>query len=129
MAFFSTRSFRRRGTSLLVLLLLAFFALPSSAINFELHASHYPTPKCIYNTAHKSALIVVTANVGAGPNQRVDIEILDRGGHGNVYLSKRGIGGETRLAVSAHDDGDFGVCFRNYLDNSAFFLTFCFRLC
>jgi len=61
-------------------------------------------------------LIIITANVGPGKGQRVDVEILDREGEGNVYLSKKDIKGETRLAVTAHSEGDVGVCFRNHLD-------------
>ncbi|KAJ7823633.1 hypothetical protein B0H14DRAFT_2826350 [Mycena olivaceomarginata] len=38
---------------------------------------------------------------------RVDIEIIDSSPEKRVYLSKRDIKGETRLAV--------GVCFKNYL--------------
>jgi len=60
----------------------------------------------------------VTANVGAGKGQRVDVEIRDRQGDGNVYLSKKDIKGETRLAVTAHADGDVGVCFTNSMDPS-----------
>jgi p24 family protein delta-1 len=73
-------------------------------------------PKCIWNAAHKNALIVVTANVGPGKGQRVDVEIRDRQGDGNVYLSKKDIKGETRLAVTAHAEGDVGVCFTNTID-------------
>ncbi|KAJ7837267.1 hypothetical protein B0H14DRAFT_2792374, partial [Mycena olivaceomarginata] len=32
-----------------------------------------------------------------------------------VYLSKRDIKGETRLAVTTYADGEVGVCFKNYL--------------
>ena len=93
---------------------------PSYAVKFELPASYYPTPKCIWNYAHKNALIVITANVGPGKSQRVDVEVRDReGGPGNIYLSKRDIKGETRLAVTAHADGDVGVCFKNILDTCA----------
>ena len=106
-----------------VLWLLCFYALlscptPSYAIKFDLQSSLYPVPTCIWNTAHKNALIVITANVGPGKGQRVDVEIRDREGGGNVYLSKKDIKAETRLAVTAHADGDVGVCFTNTLDHS-----------
>jgi len=48
----------------------------------------------------------------------VDVEIRDREGDGNVYLSKKDIKAETRLAVTAHAEGDVGVCFTNTLDAS-----------
>jgi len=100
-----------------LLITLLSLALPSHAIKFELPASHYPTPKCIWNYAHKNSLVVITANLGPGNFQRVDVEVRDReGGPGNVYLSKRDIKGETRLAVTAHAEGDVGVCFKNTLD-------------
>jgi hypothetical protein len=90
---------------------------PSHAVKFELPATHYPTPKCIWNYAHPHALIIITANVAPGNAQRVDVEVRDReGGPGNIYLSKRDIKGETRLAVTAHAEGDVGVCFKNTLD-------------
>ncbi|KAG1903172.1 emp24/gp25L/p24 family/GOLD-domain-containing protein, partial [Suillus fuscotomentosus] len=85
------------------------------AIKFALPAARLPIPKCIWNAAHIHALVIVTANVGPGTNQRVDIEILDSTPHRNVYLSKRDIKGETRLAVTAHGEGEVGVCFKNYL--------------
>lgn len=64
---------------------------------------------------HTHALVIVTANVSPGPGQRVDIEIIDSMPQRNVYLSKRDINGETRLAVTAHAEGDVGVCLRNWL--------------
>ncbi|KAG1800223.1 emp24/gp25L/p24 family/GOLD-domain-containing protein, partial [Suillus plorans] len=85
------------------------------AIKFALPAARLPIPKCIWNAAHIHALVIVTANVGPGTHQRVDIEILDSTPHRNVYLSKRDIKGETRLAVTAHGQGEVGVCFKNYL--------------
>lgn len=90
---------------------------PSQAIKFELQAHRYPPAKCIWNAAHKGALVIVTANVGPGPGQRLDIEIVDSGPEKNVYLSKRAINTESRFAITAHsDEGDVGVCFKNYLD-------------
>ena len=104
-----------------VLWLLCLFTLlscPTSsyAIKFDLPSSLYPIPTCVWNTAHRNALIIVTANVGPGKGQRVDVEIRDREGDGNVYLSKKDIKAETRLAVTAHAEGDVGVCFTNTLD-------------
>ena len=97
-------------------ILLFFCAQPSLAIKFELNAYRYPPAKCIWNAAHPGALVIVTANVGPGDNQRVDIEIVDAGAEKNVYLSKKSIKGESRFAITAHSEGDVGVCFRNYLE-------------
>jgi len=92
--------------------------LPStSAIKFQLQSYNYPPTKCIWNTAHANALVIVTANVGPGENQRVDIDIVDSSPQKNVYLSKKGINGETRLAITTHTEGEVGVCFKNYLDH------------
>lgn len=102
---------------------LAFFAIIAPfthAIKFTLPAARTPIPKCIWNAAHTHALVIVTANVGPGPQQRVDVEILDSTPHRNVYLSKRDINGETRLAVTAHGEGEVGVCFKNYLPPGTF---------
>ncbi len=96
--------------------LLLFYVQPSLAIKFELSAYRYPPAKCIWNAAHPGALVIVTANVGHGDNHRVDIEIVDAGAEKNVYLSKKAIKGESRFAVTAHSEGDVGVCFRNYLE-------------
>ena len=98
--------------SLFLVVLLAPFAL---AIKFILPPARFPVGKCIWNAAHTHALVIVTANVGPGPSQRVDIEIIDSTPQQNVYLSKRDIKGETRLAVTAHADGEVGVCFKNWL--------------
>ncbi|KAJ3556960.1 hypothetical protein NM688_g1733 [Phlebia brevispora] len=90
---------------------------PANAIKFEIQAYRYPPAKCIWNTARKGELVIVTANVGPGEGQRLDVEIVDSGPEKNVYLNKRGIVGEARFAITAHnDEGDVGVCFRNYLD-------------
>ncbi|KAI9567451.1 emp24/gp25L/p24 family/GOLD-domain-containing protein [Boletus coccyginus] len=98
-------------TALLFLLLLPF----STAIKFALPPAKIPTEKCIWNTAHMHALVIVTANVGPGPNQRIDVDIIDSTPQRNVYLSKKDIKGETRLAVTAHAEGEIGVCFKNYM--------------
>jgi hypothetical protein len=112
----------RRPTSvLLTLLAVLFLTHPSSAIKFSLPAQHYPPAKCIWNAAHVNALVIVTANVGPGANQRVDIEIIDSSPEKNVYLHKKGINGETRLAITSHAEGEVGVCFKNHLDIGVFF--------
>ncbi|THH30886.1 hypothetical protein EUX98_g3273 [Antrodiella citrinella] len=95
------------------------FAYPVQAIKFEVPAYRYPPSKCIWNAAHPGALIIVTANVGPGDDQRIDIEIVDGGADKNTYLHKKGIKGESRFAVTAHTEGDVGVCFRNYLETTA----------
>lgn len=99
----------------LLLLLLSTLHLVA-AIKFNLQAYQYPPVKCIWNTAHINNLVIVTANVGPGENQRVDISIIDSSENHNVYLSKKGIKGETRLAITTHTEGEVGVCFRNYIE-------------
>jgi len=107
-----------RQLSLSVFLLALLLAPLTAAIKFELPAYRFPPQKCIWNAAHPNALVIVTANMGPGENQRVDIEIVDAGSDKNVYLSKKGIKGESRFAVTAHSEGDIGVCLKNYLDAS-----------
>src|SRR6266404_2422235 len=104
-------------TVFLTLLSVLILSLPANAIKFSLPALRYPPAKCIWNAAHTNALVIVTANVGSGSNQRVDVEIIDSSPQKNVYLHKKGIVGETRLAITAHSDGEVGVCFKNYLDH------------
>jgi len=103
---------------LLSLLLFSIILLspPTHAIKFALPAYRYPLPKCIWNAAHTNTLAIVTANVGPGPNQRVDIEIVDSSPKNNVYLAKKGIKGEARLAITTHSEGEIGVCFKNYIE-------------
>jgi hypothetical protein len=101
---------------LLSLLLLS----PTHAIKFSLQAFRYPPQKCIWNAAHTNALVIVTANVGPGLNQRVDIEIVDSSPQKNIYLSKKGIKAESRLAITSHSEGEVGVCLRNYVEGGTF---------
>ncbi|KAF8987609.1 hypothetical protein BDZ89DRAFT_1087702 [Hymenopellis radicata] len=96
--------------------ILLLLPLETSAIKFSLQAFRYPPQKCIWNPVHADTLVIVTANVGPGAKQRVDIEIVDSSPQKNVYLSKRNINAETRLAVTTHAEGEVGVCFKNYLD-------------
>lgn len=99
----------RFPNSLLTLTFFALFFLSSlestAAIKFSLPAHRYPNAKCIWNAVHENQLVIVTANVGVGVNQRMDIEIVDSSPKKNVYLSKKGIKGETRLAVTTHAEG------------------------
>ena len=59
------------------------------------------------------ALVIVTANVGPGPSQRIDIniDIIDSTPQRNVYLSKKDINAETRRAVTAHAERQIGLYF------------------
>ncbi|KAF7325660.1 Protoporphyrinogen oxidase [Mycena kentingensis (nom. inval.)] len=108
-----------RSTLAALFVFLSLALLPSThAIKFTLAPYRFPASKCIWNPAHNNALVIVTANVGPGPNQRVDIEIIDSSGQKNVYLSKRNINAETRLAITTHAEGEVGVCFKNFLDKS-----------
>ncbi|KAJ8474162.1 hypothetical protein ONZ45_g16044 [Pleurotus djamor] len=99
-----------------IYLILLLQTLPSNAIKFSLQSYRYPPSKCVWNSVDDNTLVIVTANVGPGEKQRVDIEIVDASDHKNVYLSKRDINGETRLAITTHSEGEVGVCFRNYQD-------------
>lgn len=109
-----------RSSFSLSLLLAFILLLPLStlSIKFTLPAQRFPNTKCFWNTAHTGALVIVTANVSPGPNQRIDIEIVDSSPKKNVYLSKKNITAESRLAVTAHAEGEVGVCFKNFLDPS-----------
>lgn len=50
------------------------------------------------------------------------MEILDGSGSRNVYQMKKGIKGETRMAITTHADAELGVCFSNVLDTSEFYV-------
>jgi p24 family protein delta-1 len=105
------------------LLVALLVTLPTRAIKFQLPAARFPSAKCVWNQAHDNSLVIVTANVSPGDNMRVDVEIVDSSEKKNVYLHKRGIVGETRLAVTTHAEGEVGVCFRNYLSSGVCFTT------
>ncbi|KAI9638554.1 endoplasmic reticulum vesicle protein 25 [Dioszegia hungarica] len=90
-----------------------------SAVKFELEASYNPKPSTVWNFAGAKSLVIVTANAPIAAGQRLDIEILDGAERPNVYLSKKDIKGETRLAVTTHESADVGVCIRNYLDGAS----------
>lgn len=102
--------------SLLVALAVAVYS--TSAIKFDLPVATHPHSKCIWNYALADTLVIVTANTVPGEGhsadgQRVDIEVIDGSKHNNVYLSKKNIKGETRLAINTHSHADLGVCFKN----------------
>jgi len=99
-----------------LLLLLLSFTLPSYAVKFNLPAYRWPQKKCLWNPVHDNTLVIVTANIGPGPGQRTDVEIIDSSPQPNVYLRKQGIKAETRLAITTHSEGEVGVCFYNYLE-------------
>ncbi|KAI0718737.1 emp24/gp25L/p24 family/GOLD-domain-containing protein [Cerioporus squamosus] len=105
-----------RALPLLLAALLVCLSQSAFAIKFNIPASRYPPAKCIWNAAHPGALVIITANVGPGEGQRLDIEVVDSSEHKNVYLSKKDINGEKRFAITAHAEEDIGVCFRNYLE-------------
>ena len=104
-----------RHTLFLLLVTIFLLCRPISGIKFTLQSYRFPPQKCIWNAAHDNALVIVTAIVGPGDDQRVDIEIVDSSPQKNVYLSKRNIEGETRLAITTHAEGEVGVCLKNHL--------------
>lgn len=66
--------------------------------------------------------MIVTANVPGEPDQQVDIQILDGSERGNVYLSKKDVRGEARLAATTHESADVGVCLTNRYTECKFVL-------
>ncbi|WAQ82623.1 hypothetical protein PtA15_2A940 [Puccinia triticina] len=87
------------------------------SIKFDLHASHSPAPQCIWYYAMTDTLVVISTNIENGDNQKVDLEVIDGSTHKNVYQSKKDLQGETRIAITTHNDADLGVCFTNRLDS------------
>ncbi|KIS68789.1 uncharacterized protein UMAG_03355 [Mycosarcoma maydis] len=114
---------RSLGSTAALLLVLLFTTL-ASAIKFDLPSNAHPHTKCIWNYALSDSLVIVTASVVAKEpfdfsHQRVDIEVVDGSQHNNVYLSKKAIKGETRLAINTHSHADLGVCFKNTLTSKS----------
>ncbi|WFD30472.1 vesicle coat component [Malassezia sp. CBS 17886] len=88
------------------------------AIKFTLESSRSPAPFCIWNYALANTLAVVSINVvprhaNEVQYQSIDVKVIDRTHH-NVYLNKRNLHDETRLAISTHHDADLGVCIMNH---------------
>ncbi|WFD03437.1 vesicle coat component [Malassezia obtusa] len=92
-------------------------AASAAAIKFELPASKSPTPMCIWNYAMQDTLAIISINVvprdpHTAADQSIEVKVVDRTHH-NVYLSKKGLVDETRLAINTHHDADLGVCIMN----------------
>lgn len=103
------------STSLVLVLVTALAQV--QAVKFQLQAAHSPTQKCLWNYAMSDTLVVISVSAPlAGSMQRLDMEVVDGSGSRNIYQSKKGLKGETRMAVTTHADADLGVCFRNVLD-------------
>lgn len=95
----------------------AALAATVSAIKFELPSAKNPTPFCIWNYALEDTLAVISINViprdqRTAADQSIDVKVIDRTHH-NVYLSKKDLKDETRLAINTHHDADLGVCISN----------------
>ncbi|KAG7571192.1 hypothetical protein FFLO_00865 [Filobasidium floriforme] len=96
-------------------------------VKFEMTARAYPeTSEFIWNFANAHTLVIVTANVSPGTSSpaggqldRIDVEIVDGSHKGNVYLAKKNIKGETRLAITTHEMAEVGVCLRHTLEPSS----------
>lgn len=91
---------------------------PATALKFELEATSNPKPFCIWNYALADTLAIISINVvprdeHTASDQSVDVKIVDRTHH-NIYLSKRHMEGETRLAINTHHNADLGVCLVNH---------------
>lgn len=103
------------------------FISPCAAIKFDIPATSHPTTKCIWNYALSDTLVIVTVTSGpipnsalAGDEQQLDVEIVDASKHNNVYLDKKDIKGETRMAVNTHTHSDLGVCLTNKAKRKSF---------
>ncbi|CAO1621108.1 unnamed protein product [Sympodiomycopsis kandeliae] len=113
----------RTLTTLLSCMLLSLLAaLPAWSIKFDIPATSHPTTKCIWNYALSDTLVIVTVSSGPTPNsalgadaQQLDVEVVDASKHNNVYLDKKDITGETRMAINTHSHSDLGVCLTNRL--------------
>ncbi|PKI84828.1 vesicle coat component [Malassezia vespertilionis] len=100
-------------------LVLALGALCASvcAIKFEIESSKHPTPFCLWNYALQDTLAIVSISVvprdvRTADDQSIEVMVVDKVHH-NVYLHKKGLQDETRLAINTHHDADLGVCISN----------------
>ncbi len=115
-----------RSALLVAIVALMLSVQLATAIKFELPASHEPHEKCIWNYALTDTLVVITVTAvegeqgGSADKQSVDVQIVDGSKHNNVYLSKKNVRGETRMAINTHSNADLGVCFKNTLSKTAY---------
>ncbi|KAI9321226.1 emp24/gp25L/p24 family/GOLD-domain-containing protein [Dichotomocladium elegans] len=102
-----------------LIFLVAIYCTLCSAVKFDLTAvapAHIENSKrCLSQYVAKDKVVLATVKVGAGYNQRVDIEIVDDAEQPNVYAKKKGISGENRNAFNTLADGVISVCFTNVL--------------
>lgn len=75
----------------------------------------------MWNYALADTLGIISINVvprasNTEDKQNIEVRIIDRAHH-NVYLNKKGLKGETRLAINTHHNADLGVCLSNYGDH------------
>ncbi|WFD00538.1 vesicle coat component [Malassezia yamatoensis] len=95
----------------------ACFIASVGAIKFELPATRNPSAFCVWNYAMADTLAIISINIAprdphTAAEQSIDVKVVDRTHH-NVYLSKKGLKDETRLAINTHHDADLGVCLSN----------------
>ncbi|PWZ00338.1 endoplasmic reticulum vesicle protein 25 [Testicularia cyperi] len=112
--------FASSAVSIAFLIVALLSTLAVEAIKFDVVAETHPHTKCIWNYALSDTLVVITVNTipkepASFSDQRIDVEVVDGSKHNNVYLSKKNIKGETRLAINTHTHADLGVCFKNTL--------------
>lgn len=94
---------------------------PTRAIKFDIEAKPQGQVKCIWNYALSDTLVIVTVNPqksdqsahGQPDDQIIDVEVVDGSKHNNIYLSKRNLKAETRMAINTHSHADLGVCISN----------------
>lgn len=104
---------------LMISFLISLMINKYQCIKFDLMAEFIPTPRCIWYYAMADTLVVISTNIEASDEfQTMDLEIVDGSVHRNIYQSKKGINGETRIAITTHNDADLGVCFTNTLSRS-----------
>ncbi|KAG9289208.1 hypothetical protein G9A89_022517 [Geosiphon pyriformis] len=77
--------------------------------------SDFDSRKCIKQYVPTDTLVVVAIKVGAGYNQRIDIDVTDNSPSHNEYGKRRDVNTDTRLAFTTHADADIAICFTNTL--------------
>ncbi|KAH9807901.1 emp24/gp25L/p24 family/GOLD-domain-containing protein [Melampsora americana] len=102
----------------MICFLMSLIVYEVKGIKFDLTAEFTPTPRCIWYYAMADTLVVISTNIESGEDQSMDLEIIDGSVHRNVYQAKKGINGETRIAITTHNDADLGVCFTNTLSST-----------
>ncbi|KAG0203947.1 vesicle coat component [Mortierella sp. GBA30] len=115
-----TRKFFTATVAISLLVLATSWLQPVNAIKFEMagQEEHSALPMCISHYVDDETQVVVKVKVGAGPHQKVSVEVTDDSEHQNQLWKKDNLSQEMqRGAFLTKRAGDVVACFTNTLSD------------